>query len=585
MTSHTSSPSAANPKVKFALAGAERMSSLEIDDRPIVWDPDECMTALKATFDAMGMSPEERSRWAAAHPYYEVDLTDEEDFLAAQETEWFGERYEAHAGAVGDLHLERYGAIRRFLARHARQLIEAGLHWQLPTGRIEFDRPLIEALCAIRYERIGGLEEFNDLDGLAEVDDLDELGDIDEVGNLDETGDGENEDEEESIIFEMEDVLALRQRILGGSRVRYFKRTPYTGPESIVFDEDEEELYYENLEREDELYARPLGDLPPALLATALTVRQKAEGATEDEVRKAREYAAQFEVPDEFSDAEMMLFAWMAEDAPAELLPDFVLHGVRRVEAAHRFLRKNYEILEHRRLVMGDFAFSPALLEALDVLQDDDMSAEERQAALDLDDVLEWVEDAQAIRHAEDAVLKAEWRTHHPRNEPCPCGSGRKFKVCCIDEPPGLSEGTMVVADRSAEEPRLKELLGMLESFCETTAIATLTSDAPDPLVIDLTREEGGVRYGHAPGHGMLLRARLHHAAERGGSLILRSFTPLFDPESDLPIKEIRGFHIGHVEAGNFALEQLSPSEVRECFSVDFETGEPIEIEPAVVFR
>jgi uncharacterized protein YecA (UPF0149 family) len=24
------------------------------------------------------------------------------------------------------------------------------------------------------------------------------------------------------------------------------------------------------------------------------------------------------------------------------------------------------------------------------------------------------------------------------RNEPCPCGSGKKFKRCCIDQKPGL---------------------------------------------------------------------------------------------------------------------------------------------------
>ncbi|HEX4340046.1 MAG TPA: SEC-C metal-binding domain-containing protein [Polyangiaceae bacterium] len=24
------------------------------------------------------------------------------------------------------------------------------------------------------------------------------------------------------------------------------------------------------------------------------------------------------------------------------------------------------------------------------------------------------------------------------RNDPCPCGSGKKFKKCCVDQPPSL---------------------------------------------------------------------------------------------------------------------------------------------------
>jgi SWIM/SEC-C metal-binding protein len=42
------------------------------------------------------------------------------------------------------------------------------------------------------------------------------------------------------------------------------------------------------------------------------------------------------------------------------------------------------------------------------------------------------IERAIAAREPARAALKIG------RNDPCPCGSGKKFKKCCVDQPPSL---------------------------------------------------------------------------------------------------------------------------------------------------
>jgi uncharacterized protein YecA (UPF0149 family) len=56
---------------------------------------------------------------------------------------------------------------------------------------------------------------------------------------------------------------------------------------------------------------------------------------------------------------------------------------------------------------------------------------------------------SRGLRGPSPSMLRFVWRGpkyHVGRNEPCPCGSGRKFKRCCIgvlaDEPAPASEPT-----------------------------------------------------------------------------------------------------------------------------------------------
>jgi SWIM/SEC-C metal-binding protein len=45
------------------------------------------------------------------------------------------------------------------------------------------------------------------------------------------------------------------------------------------------------------------------------------------------------------------------------------------------------------------------------------------------------------ITDVERAILSREPARTAPkigRNDPCPCGSGKKFKKCCVDQPPQL---------------------------------------------------------------------------------------------------------------------------------------------------
>jgi len=48
---------------------------------------------------------------------------------------------------------------------------------------------------------------------------------------------------------------------------------------------------------------------------------------------------------------------------------------------------------------------------------------------------------AEDISDIERAILAREPARAAPkigRNDPCPCGSGKKFKKCCVDQPPPL---------------------------------------------------------------------------------------------------------------------------------------------------
>lgn len=45
------------------------------------------------------------------------------------------------------------------------------------------------------------------------------------------------------------------------------------------------------------------------------------------------------------------------------------------------------------------------------------------------------------------------------RNEPCPCGSGKKYKKCCLNAPEPTSGGTVVYTDLDSLSNKVPELI------------------------------------------------------------------------------------------------------------------------------
>lgn len=93
------------------------------------------------------------------------------------------------------------------------------------------------------------------------------------------------------------------------------------------------------------------------------------------------------------------------------------------------------------------------------------------------------------------------------RNQPCPCGSGRKYKVCCRAE--DLKGGVFTLADRAPA------LYAMLATFAQRARSRTITDrfracaiGAPhaDLLAVDLAIFEGGIGERFLAARGHLLR-------------------------------------------------------------------------------
>jgi hypothetical protein len=101
------------------------------------------------------------------------------------------------------------------------------------------------------------------------------------------------------------------------------------------------------------------------------------------------------------------------------------------------------------------------------------------------------------------------------RNERCPCGSGRKFKVCCAQgRVPPLSARTELILPRLslfAHRPSFRaHLLGIATSACDPDDPDLLSSMAEmvrDPLVIDIAIWEGGGAEAYLAQRGELLPA------------------------------------------------------------------------------
>ncbi len=120
---------------------------------------------------------------------------------------------------------------------------------------------------------------------------------------------------------------------------------------------------------------------------------------------------------------------------------------------------------------------------------------------------------------------------HHAcgRNEPCPCGSGRKYKVCCIElnghdlaaRLELLRHKTISFAQRP---PQRKELLQVAAAFAgvsdsiEDGDAERLLVSACDPIVVELALFEGRVLHRFVDARGGLLPLDERRTAERWAS-------------------------------------------------------------------
>ena len=104
---------------------------------------------------------------------------------------------------------------------------------------------------------------------------------------------------------------------------------------------------------------------------------------------------------------------------------------------------------------------------------------------------------------------------HTGRNDPCPCGSGRKFKVCCQRDrkvPPSTRTRllTYKLARFAGRDHRRSRLIGVASAACDPDAAdlaASLISMARNPLILDFVSFEGGLADEYLEERGDLLSA------------------------------------------------------------------------------
>jgi tetratricopeptide (TPR) repeat protein len=68
------------------------------------------------------------------------------------------------------------------------------------------------------------------------------------------------------------------------------------------------------------------------------------------------------------------------------------------------------------------------------------------------------------------------------RNEPCPCGSGRKYKKCCIDAPKLPSGGRFVYTDLDLLSNKVRDLLEQGNFDEAETACRQLLEQYPEQI-------------------------------------------------------------------------------------------------------
>ncbi len=123
----------------------------------------------------------------------------------------------------------------------------------------------------------------------------------------------------------------------------------------------------------------------------------------------------------------------------------------------------------------------------------------------------------------------------------------------------------------------LHNFIREIELYCYTTAIVTFVTMDGKELMLDLQRKGDKVKYGYQRHAKEQFMARLL----QGGSLILRSFTEERDAESQLPIKELRGYVVT-AQDQDLSFVRLLPDDLFWASNTDAITGEKLPPQRAV---
>lgn len=165
-----------------------------------------------------------------------------------------------------------------------------------------------------------------------------------------------------------------------------------------------------------------------------------------------------------------------------------------------------------RRALRIDPAYGPAALE-LSVYEVDRGDLRKAVALLRHSDL---APDEERLGFLEDLVGSMDRHAAQTgRNDPCPCGSGRKFKACCQASPeltPADRFGLLLYRlSAFAERPHRKpHLVGVAASACDPddyAVTAALLERIEDPVVLDLAIWEGGLAAEYLEERGVLLPA------------------------------------------------------------------------------
>ena len=153
-----------------------------------------------------------------------------------------------------------------------------------------------------------------------------------------------------------------------------------------------------------------------SLLLPPFGLPELPEGATQDE--EADDYDPLADIPDDFPFAA----GWA----------NGFLHGMSLRQAQwDAWLELDKDFLEDIALVLELSVVSPEHRQEMDLAADDALDLEERIAsAMTLPDMLQQMN----LYRLEGTHPQPIRRAPEPgRNDPCPCGSGKKFKKCCGD--------------------------------------------------------------------------------------------------------------------------------------------------------
>ena len=112
----------------------------------------------------------------------------------------------------------------------------------------------------------------------------------------------------------------------------------------------------------------------------------------------------------------------------------------------------------------------------------------------------------------------------------------------------------------------LNKFLALLESHCHSSGLRFLGSDWQS-LAIEVDRQRTQVTYGYEAHTKELFLRQLQTQSDPVASIVLRSFTDVIDPISQLPIKELRGYVLKRQgdrleEKKNFLQKRYLPAKI-----------------------